>query len=375
MQQGKGVLFLLGGWGVGGAERVTAVLADEFAKRGWRVGIAVYQFEDKSLLDGIDKSIRYLEMTGKRFSSENVAKLRKFIKANGYCYVINGWCSPYSHTRFIRRAIASMNVKLIALHHNVPNMNNRIARARNPVLKKAFQLFSAFNLHLVYRKCDAYVVLSECFKQIFTDFTKVRDAFKLHAISNPLTLPPLPLQEKENVILYVGRLEETQKRVSRVIEVWKSLASRFPNWRLDVVGDGPDREAYKKQAKGVDRIAFHGFCNPAEFYAKSKVLLLTSDFEGFGLVLVEALAAKCVPLALGTYPSIHDIINGANGIVVMPPFEHRRFCETLADMLNHPEMVASMADVGSRIGTQYSVGAIADQWEALLGNLGVGVAK
>lgn len=365
----KGILFILGGWAVGGAERVTAVLADEFAKRGWRVGIAVYQFEDKSLLSGIDQSIRYLEMAGKRFSSENVAKLRNFISKNGFDYVINGWCSPYSHTKFIRRAIASMDVKLVALHHNVPNMNNRIAKAHNPILKKAFQFVSAFNLYLVYRKCDAYVVLSECFKRIFMDFTKVRDASKLHAISNPLTLTPLPPREKENAILYVGRLEETQKRVSRVIEVWKMLSVRFPDWRLDVVGDGPDRASYEELAKGIDRITFHGFRNPSESYVKSKILLLTSDFEGFPLVLAEALAAKCVPLALGTYPSVHDIINGANGIVAMPPFETERFSETLADMLNHPDMVASMADVGSRIGKLFSVGKIVDQWEALLEGL------
>ena len=369
MKQSKGVLFILGGWGVGGAERVTAVLADEFAKRGWRVGIAVYQFEDKSLLSGVDQSIRYLEMTGKRFSSENAAKLRDFIKENGYEYIINGWCPPYSHTKFIRRAIAPMDVKLVALHHNVPNMNNRIAKAHNPIMRKVFQVISAFNLHLVYRKCDAYVVLSECFRRIFTDFTKVRDASKLHAISNPLTLPPLSPREKENAILYVGRLEETQKRVSRVVEAWKKLSARFPNWRLDIVGDGPDRASYEEQAKGIDRIAFHGFRDPSEFYAKSKILLLTSDFEGFGLVLVEALAAKCVPLALGTYPSVHDIINGANGIVVMPPFETDRFSETLADMLNHPDMVASMADVGSRIGKLFSVGNVVDQWEALLKGL------
>lgn len=369
MKKSKGILFVLGGWGVGGAERVTAVLADEFAKRGWRVGIAVYQFEDKALLNGIDRSVRYLEMTGKRFSRENAAKLRTFIKENGYDYIINGWCPPYSHTRFIRSVIASLDVKLVALHHNVPNMNNRIAKTHNPILKKAFQFVSALNLHLVYRKCDAYVVLSECFKRIFTNFAKVRDASKLHAISNPLTLPPLSPCEKENAILYVGRLEETQKRVSRVVDVWKNMASRFPNWRLDVVGDGPDRGTYEKQAKGVDRIAFHGFRNPAEFYAKSKVLLLTSDFEGFGLVLVEALAAKCVPLVLGTYPSVHDIINGANGIVAMPPFELSRFAETLADLLNHSNMIASMADVGSRIGEQFSVRAIVDQWEELLKGL------
>ena len=43
--------------------------------------------------------------------------------------------------------------------------------------------------------------------------------------------------------------------------------------------------------------------------------------------------------------------------------------QTLADMLNHPDMVASMADVGSRIGKLFSVGKIVDQWEALLEGL------
>lgn len=365
MKQNRGVLFLLGGWGIGGAERVTIVLAEEFVKRGWTVGIAAYKFEDTSLLQGMSSLIKLLTMSGKRFSNNNKRLLSDFIKENGFDYIINGWCMPFSHTRFIRKAIGSLPVKLISLHHNVPNMNNRIAKAQNPFIKKLFQFISAINLFFVYHNSDAYVVLSESFKTIFKEFTNIKDTSRLHAISNPLTLQPLTVGLKENSILYVGRLEETQKRVSRIIDVWKILAPKFPDWHLDIVGDGPDRKAYEEQAKDIDRIEFHGFQNPREYYACSKILLLTSEFEGLPLVLVEALASKCVPLVLGTFSSVHDIVTGSNGIVAMPPFDTNRFSEILSDMLSHVEMIDSMAEVGARIGCRLSVAAIVNQWEEL----------
>lgn len=306
------LLFLLGRWGVGGVERVTVVLANEFAKRGHAVCICAFDFQDKTLLNDCDGRIRIEELGGCSFGRENRERMRGIIRGNKIDVVINQWCVPFAVTRFLRRAMKGTSAKLFAVHHNLPTTNKRIQDASNPILKFIWQVITAINLRLVYEFSDRYVLLSESFVPLFKRFTGLLRGKKLIVITNPLTLNVVS-REKENLIIYVGRLEETQKRVSRVIEIWRRVADLLPDWKLEIVGDGPDRQKYEMMAKELPRVAFEGFQDPAPYYARAKLLLLTSDFEGFALVLVEAMASRCVPIVLGSYPAAYDIVRGGGG--------------------------------------------------------------
>lgn len=80
---------------------------------------------------------------------------------------------------------------------------------------------------------------------------------------------------------------------------------------------------------GLKRITFHGFLDPVEFYKRSRCLLMTSNFEGFGMVLVEAMQYGCVPFAYNSFESLTDIIdNGYNGFII-PPFNTDKYVEYL----------------------------------------------
>jgi len=226
-------------------------------------------------------------------------------------------------------------------------------------------------MHLTYLCCKKYILLSESFKSIFKHFAFVPFGRKLEAIANPLTIEPCrhPV-EKENVLLYVGRLEEKQKRFSRIAELWRNqLANEFTDWHLDVVGDGPDRESYEKMLNGVPRTTFHGFKNPSIYYQKSKILLMASDFEGFPLVLAEAMSAGCVPVALGSFPAVYDIINARNGRVVKTPYNGVSFAKTVAALMRDDKLLGLVADNARSSAKKFSVEHVVDKWEELLGDL------
>jgi glycosyltransferase involved in cell wall biosynthesis len=154
--------------------------------------------------------------------------------------------------------------------------------------------------------------------------------------------------------------------------MWKDeLADALPDWRLEVVGDGPDRARYEASLAGVPRVVFHGFQDPAPFYAKAKILVLTSDFEGFGLVLVEAMSAGCVPVVLDSFAAVHDIIDGANGngVLVPAPFDERRFAASLAALMRDAPRLASLSAAARKTSRNFSVASIVDKWETLLAGL------
>ena len=358
----KSILFIAGRFGIGGVERVTVVLANEFVKRGYAVCICAFDFQDKTLLSDCDGRIRIEPLEGCRLSGENLKRMREIIQANKVDVVINQWGIPFGVTRFLRRAMKGTSAMLFAVHHNLPTTNKRIQDAHNPVLKFIWQIITAINLRLVYECSDRYVLLAESFVPLFRRFTGLLRGKKLAVITNPLTLNVVS-REKENLIIYVGRLEETQKRISRVIEIWRRVSGLLPNWKLEIVGDGPDRQKYEEQAKSLPRIAFEGFQDPTEYYARAKLLLLTSDFEGFGLVLVEAMASRCVPIVLGSYPAAYDIVRG--GIVEPMPFKSDRFVENIMMLANDSTLLDTSATKAETAGNDYSVKTIVDQWESL----------
>ncbi len=359
----RSVLFALGVWDVGGVERVTAVLANALAARGWRVTIVAFRFDNRALLGGLGPDIMVKALAFPVRGVANEKALRALMAARGVRVVVNQWALPCGVAGLLRRAGRGLGVRLVSVLHNIPDNNGRIAAARG--LKRwLWARLSGLSLRLTYRRSDAFVVLSKRFEPIFRRVTGLRDAPGLRTIGNPLTLACAP-GEKTDAVLYVGRLEETQKRVARVLDVWRRLAPRFPGWRLDIVGDGPDRAMLEARAAGLPRVAFHGFCDPAPFYAQSKLLLLTSDFEGFGLVLVEAQSAGCVPVALGTYPAAYDILRGTNGIVVAPPFDADAFAQTVGDLMARPAVLEGLAETARESAAAYAVEAIVDRWEAL----------
>lgn len=363
----KSVLFLLGVWDVGGVERVTAVISNELLRRGWRVSIAAFKIGDRSLLNALPKDVESIELAGDRkwFSRNALRKFSNFVLSRGVQLIVNQWCVPYKVTRFIRKATRSRHLPLIAFHHNRPDTNNRIIGARTFFLRALFKMVSSINARLVYEKSDEYVVLSPSFMPLMKRFVHKENMTHLSAIPNPLTISPINYVDKENVILYVGRLEETQKKISRVIETWQNLYVNFPDWRLVIVGDGPDKVRYEAMAEGLERIKFVGFTNPSEWYAKAKMLLLTSDFEGFGLVIVEAMAFGCVPVVLGSYPAVYDIVKEGCGRIVPIPYETSKFAVEVQKLMEDVQLTKKMSANCKVWAKTFSLEAVVDKYEAL----------
>lgn len=94
-------------------------------------------------------------------------------------------------------------------------------------------------------------------------------------------------------LLFVGRLDETQKRLSRLLEGMRLACMQREDLRLLIVGDGPDRADCERRVRELglcDRVRFFGAqVNPYPYFSAADALVLTSDYEGFPVVYYEAM--------------------------------------------------------------------------------------
>ena len=366
----KSVMFVLGRWGIGGVERVTATMANAFASNGWKVCIVVFEFVKRDLLSSIDNRIDIKELGFPVFRWSIVRRLRNIMRHEQTQYVINQWASPFHVTIIIRLAMfyGVKGAKIIAFHHTTPDHNARL-QAASGLKKYAIKTVLKMSIRLVYRLSDAYVLLSQSLMPAFREFTGLNNTKKLAWLPNPLEAQLNGEVSKEDIILYVGRLSQVEKRVDRVLAVWEKLSMALPNWRLEIVGDGPDRTMLQESAKGLRRLTFCGFQNAFPYYQRSKILLLTSDFEGFPMVLIEAMSNGCVPVAYGSYATVYDIIHRDTGIVVPMPWSLKHFAEKVLQLAKDNEMWNCMSRHGRMRVMDFSVENVFKKYVELLGSL------
>lgn len=184
------------------------------------------------------------------------------------------------------------------------------------------------------------VLLSDKFRQDLKSFCTIDDK-NILAIPNPIVLDDkivnVPIKEK--TILYVGRINSGQKRFQSLLNIWGKLQMLLPHYQLEVVGGGEEKAFYENKVKEMklQRIHFHGFQTPNEYYKKADAFCMVSNYEGFGMVLLESMQYGCVPFAFNSFAALSDIIdNGKNGFAI-PPFDEDKYVSVLFDFLQKTE--------------------------------------
>ena len=217
---------------------------------------------------------------------------------------------------------------------------------------------------------DKYVLLSDSFKEILKKEYHIDTTDKrLASIGNPVSLPIGKLQEKEKEALFIGRLTG-QKGTDYLVQIWCSFARRHPDWTLTIVGDGEERERMENTFKreGIQNVKFEGYCaDVLPFYKRASILLHTSVYEGFPMVLLEAMSQRCVPFAFKSYKSIFDIIEDERSGYLVNAFDVGAYVHAIERFAESPE--AQQAEVRRAALTKASnntPAAIAKKWIDLI---------
>lgn len=167
----------------------------------------------------------------------------------------------------------------------------------------------------------------------------------------------------------VGRLEH-QKGFDILIDCWKAAMETHPGWRLDIWGEGPLRDELQRQIDSFglqETIKLRGTCaDMADKYAQYSLHLMTSRYEGQGIVLIEAQAAGLPSIVFDYEYGAADIVtDGVNGFLV-PQGDTRTFTERLAEMMDSEDLRAKFGTEAKETAKAFFTENIMWKWEKLI---------
>ena len=208
-------------------------------------------------------------------------------------------------------------------------------------------------------KLDATVVLCN------DDANKYH--FPTQVIYNPLTLIPGKTSNgTSKKFLAVGRFSRLHKGFDLLIEGFRIFAKEDKEWTLDIVGEGVEEPMYRqliKTYKLEDRITIHPFTNHIQdYYSEAQIYVLSSRWEGFGLVLVEAMAHG-LPIVSSDLPTSKEIM-GDFGLYYI-----NGDVNGLARQLKQATQLdwATKSKEALKIAERFNMETIIRQWHQLLG--------
>ena len=376
---------------IGGVQRVTAVVAKALAK-DYDVTIVTFDSPDRqdtTLYGLVEADIHY-----RFFRYPSIGKLkRKLFKVYSGIY---RKFSPQSRWTSDLYALSSFPTKLrkallrelrqggydVIIGVHAP-LAARLATLRGGLpgvrligwIHNSFEaLFSDTSLYIgadrkrhyvfQFRKLDETVVLCRHDAERYMAYDA---SFHPKAIYNPLTLTPGPVATGTSKrFLAIGRFSHRHKGFDLLIEAFHLFAKNNADWMLDIVGEGEEEELYRsliKQYHLENRVFLHPFTNHIQaYYSQAQVYVLSSRWEGFGLVLVEAMAHG-LPVVSSDLPTSLEIM-GDFGLYFMNGDVSelaRRMDE--ATRLDWPAKSVQAISIAHR----FDLSNIVSQWHSMLG--------
>jgi glycosyltransferase involved in cell wall biosynthesis len=276
----------------GGAERVMLDLAREFSRLGQDVEFVLMRAEGE-LLPTAQLNFPFVDLVAPRTREVPTALARYLREQKPDAVIANMW--PLTSAAVIARALSRHNCRLLLVEHN--NLTQQYSS-----WGKLHARLMVASMATTYRFADVVAAVSEGAAKDTERLAKLLND-KVKVLHNPIPQRQLPspkaMADAEALwdclpgqrILIVGSLKD-QKNHPLLLRAFADL--QYPEARLMLLGQGAKEATLRAMAAELgiaDRVIFAGFRpDPTPFYKTADLLVLSSDYEGFGNVIVEALA-------------------------------------------------------------------------------------
>ena len=375
----------------GGVQRVTAVIAKELAK-DYDVSIITFDKPEQ-----FNRSIYNLEKADIKYHFFYYPKISKFKKK--ICRYFSGFylkfqpkskllSNLYAHSSFpseLRNALLSelqqgqydiiigvhapLAARLATLSKDLKNTkligwihNSYEALFGN---NSHYYIGAKRKRHYIYqfRKLNHVVLLCNYDASCYNNDDPL---FKPTVIYNPLTLDPGNTSNGDTKrFLAVGRFSKQHKGFDLLIEAFRIFSKNNQEWNLDIVGEGEEEELYRSLIKKYElknRIFIHPFTDHIQdFYSNAQVYVLSSRWEGFGLVLVEAMAHG-LPIISSDLPTSKEIMG--DFALYFKNGDIRELAQRIEDA-THLDWQAKSKEA-MEIAQRFNIDHIIEQWKRLL---------
>ena len=184
---------------------------------------------------------------------------------------------------------------------------------------------------------------------------------------HPCKIEPSSLNSKH--VIWVGRFDY-QKRAEVAIGIWKQVANRYPDWCLDIYGEGEYESEVILMASSAQNVFVHKPTSHIfDCYSNSSILMSTSLFEPFGLVIAEAMSCGLPVVAFDCpYGPAAIISEGVNGFLI--PFDNMHFfADKLSLLIEDTSLRKQMGQAALDSSDRFNADLVMSQWLALFDEL------
>lgn len=349
------ILFFIPAMIGGGAERVTAVLCNEFVKQGHDVIVATNPTKGSYPMDN---RVRFLSVYNEKKRLLGglrqlfvLLRARHIVKTERPNIVVGVMPPFYLLARF---ATWGTGIPLVASDHTsfLPNKLMRFNFVR----------------HHLYGFADALAILTE------KDYQLLGKKYPRKVVMyNPLTFDVLShVGERKKVITAMGRLDVWRiKGFDMLIDAWVMIASKYPDWVLQIAGTGSDEsmDTLKQMVenKGVTHsVSFLGFVNNVQgLLQESSIFVLSSRIEGFPMSLLEAMSQGCACVAFSIQGVVNEIITSEYDGVIVPDGDINALSNAMDSLLSNEDFRIRVAGNALQSIKRFEAKNIARQWEKL----------
>lgn len=333
---GRRFSFLLPCMRGGGAERVALCLIGDCLAAGHEVDLVLMQAEGE-LLPLVPPEVRVVDLGAKRVRSV-LAPFRAYLRERQPEAVhIMMW--PLTIAGIIACRLAGTNTRIITSEHSTIGREYGASRRSRAVLSLTTRIF--------YPKAFKVLCVSN---ESADDLARVSglDRAAIEVIYNPVATPTFPIAIPPSIdaqwgedcvrILTVASLSPA-KNQAMLIRAFARFAQRRPA-KLIIVGEGELRDELKQvaTAEGVaDCVIMPGFTlDPWPYYASADLFVLSSDYEGFSLVIVEAMRCGLNVVSTDCLSGPRELLNGGEYGALTETGNDAKLAEAMEAMIDNP---------------------------------------
>lgn len=374
----------------GGMDKVFVHFANEMVHRGHAVTLAYCTERSGKIYTLIDPQVNVINIAtylpGGKWESHKPVSFRikrEFFRLFSNSHMFNYKRKYESH--FLQTGIQKL------LNESKPDIivtmdaitTSAIKYRENPQNRFPIITMSHFNAEVILNSISSFD------KQILRNSNVVQvlmphdiDVFKealpgIHVVHIPNIVPQydisLSTKPVTHTIIDVARLDKNQKRQHLLIEAFAQIASKYPQWKVELWGEEQENTKYSNYLHTLiekyhleNQVFIKGNTNHViDVYKKADIFAFPSSFEGFGLAMTEAMSAGLPVIAYQSCPAVNELVrNKKNGLLVDDGIDP--LASGLEWMITHPEERQSMGQQAQQDMKTYSAEKIWDQWEKLL---------
>ena len=364
----------------GGVERVLTLKANYFVEHfGYDITIILTEGKDKPLyyplsdkVKVINLDINFEELWTCSFCKKILLYLQKQYQFKKKLTAELVRIRPDITVSLLRREINFItkikdgSKKIGELHVNRANYRNFEAGESNFV-KRLFSKFWMRSLVMHLKELDRFVVLTE------EDKLNWKELEHVDVIPDPLAFQTdMVSQLNSKRVIAVGRYVY-QKGFDLLLRAWAKVERKCSDWEIVIYGQG-NREPYENliDQLGLDRSRCHLYGPTNDImreYLNSSIFVFSSRFEGFGMVLIEAMACglPCVSFDCPCGPK--DIISDQQEGLLVPNGDINKMADKLTGLMTHSNDIERMSKAALKKAESYSIDTISQRWKKMFDTL------